>query len=154
MEAITSDHTYLATNEGVVQLTMEGNVVQVPAGEEVQAIRGQPLVVTSQKPPTIGITAYALGTTIVWPLIVTSQSAPPVTIEQPAGPEVTSSPLSLLGRTDPEATLTINGIPLPVDIDGMFFTTMGLKSGANEITITATSRAGKTTTFNAVLTLP
>lgn len=152
MEAITSDHTYLATNEGVVQLTMEGNVVQVPAGEEVQAIRGQPLVVTSQKPPTISITVDALGTTIVWPLIVTSQSAPPVTIEQPARTE--ASQLTLLGRTDPEATLTINGDRLPVDIDGMFFTTMGLKSGANEITITATSRTGKTTSFNVVLTLP
>lgn len=129
MEAITGDHTYLATNAGAVQLTMEGNLVQVSAGEEVQAIRGQPLVVTSQRPP-------------------------PVTIEQPAGTEVTSSVLTLMGRTDPEATVTINGYPFPVDVNGMFFTPLGLKSGPNELTITATSgRTGKTTTVNLVLIL-
>jgi hypothetical protein len=151
---INNDHTNLATNEGAVQVSMEGKTVQVAAGEEVQAIRGQPLVITSQRSPQIGLTAYGIGNTRVWPSINASQRLPEITLEQRARPGVTSSQLTISGRTDPEATVTINGYPRPTDLDGGFSITMGLKPGPNEITISATSRAGKTTTVNMVFILP
>jgi hypothetical protein len=151
---INNDHTNLATNQGTVQVSMEGKTVQVAAGEEVQAIRGQPLAITSQRSPQIGLTAYGIGNTRVWPSINASSRLPEIILEQPARPGVTSSQLTISGRTDPEATVTINGYPRPIDLDGGFSITMGLKSGANEITISATSRAGKATTVNMIFILP
>jgi hypothetical protein len=128
VEVISDGHTFLATDDGVVQLTMEGNTCQVSAGEEVQAIKGQTLAVRAQKPP-------------------------PLLIDSPAQPEVSSSPVTLSGRTDPEATITVDGEAVPVDINGAFSTVIDLKPGANPVTVVASSPVGRTTTVNIVLIL-
>jgi len=43
LHAISEDHTYLATDEGLVRVQMGDQAVDVPAGYEVDAIAGQPL---------------------------------------------------------------------------------------------------------------
>jgi hypothetical protein len=55
--------------------------------------------------------------------------------------------VDILGKTDPDATVTINGINVLVRADGKFFDQVPLNSGVNKITIIATSRFGKTTTI-------
>jgi hypothetical protein len=107
---------------------MEGSACQVSAGEEVQALKGQPLVVRAQRPP-------------------------PLLIDSPAQPEVSSSPVTLSGRTDAEATITVDGEAVPVDINGAFSTVIDLKPGANPVTVVASSPLGRTTTVNIVLIL-
>lgn len=128
VEVVDSDHTFLATDEGFVQLTMDGNTVQVSAGEEVHAIKGQPLVVHAQRPPSL-------------------------IIDSSGYPEVSSSPITLSGRTDAEATVTVNGEPVTVDPNGAFCLTVDLEPGANPIAVVATSPVGKTTTVNLIFIL-
>ncbi len=55
--------------------------------------------------------------------------------------------LDILGKTDSDATVTVNGVSVVVRDDGKFFDQIQLESGVNKITIIATSRFGKTTTI-------
>lgn len=74
--------------------------------------------------------------------------APTLEIESPAssGLVVSERRIEVLGKTDPDATVTINGTSVLVRSDGKFFDQVNLETGVNKITITATSRFGKTTT--------
>ncbi len=72
---------------------------------------------------------------------------PGLAIETPAAQLVTSEHrVDLLGKTDPDATVTVNGVSTLVRSDGKFFDQMTLETGINHIIIVATSRYGKTTT--------
>lgn len=75
------------------------------------------------------------------------QSPPTLIIEQPKEVEIkTSAPrIEILGQTDPDATISINGIGVLVRNDGKFFDQVPVFPGENTISITATSRYGKTT---------
>ena len=75
------------------------------------------------------------------------QLSPTLTITEPANESlVQERKLDILGVTDPDATVTINGLSVLVRSDGKFFTQMTLEPGVNSITAIATSRFGKTTT--------
>jgi len=54
--------------------------------------------------------------------------------------------LDVLGTTNPDATVTVNGASVTVRSDGRFFTQILVEPGVNTLTILATSRFGKTTT--------
>ncbi|MBI5449192.1 helix-turn-helix domain-containing protein, partial [Candidatus Gottesmanbacteria bacterium] len=73
--------------------------------------------------------------------------APQLIIEQPVGESVAKEKrIDILGRTDPDATVTVNGMSVLVRSDGRFFDQLSLVSGVNRITVVATSRFGKITT--------
>jgi cytoskeletal protein RodZ len=75
------------------------------------------------------------------------QQSPKLIIDTPVNHTVVSeSRLEILGSTDPDATVTINGISVLVRSDGKFFDQVVLVPGVNTFTIVATSRLGKTTT--------
>lgn len=77
----------------------------------------------------------------------TLQEAPTLVIDEPVNQAVVSDKrIDVLGRTDPDATVTINGISVLVRGDGKFFDQVNLESGVNKFTVIATSRLGKTTT--------
>lgn len=59
---------------------------------------------------------------------------------------VTQKRITVEGKTDPDATVTINGVSAVVRSDGRFFEQMAIDSGVNKIQIVASSRFGKTTT--------
>lgn len=74
--------------------------------------------------------------------------APALQIESPTNQLVVNERrVDVLGRTDPDATVTVNGISVLVRGDGKFFEQVALEPGVNKITIVATSRLGKTTTI-------
>jgi cytoskeletal protein RodZ len=74
------------------------------------------------------------------------RQAPMLIIDAPANQVVVSDRrIDILGKTDPDATITINGISVLVRGDGKFFDQIALESGVNTITVVATSRLGKTT---------
>ncbi len=74
-------------------------------------------------------------------------TAPVIVIESPDNEIVsTERRIQLLGRTDPDATITVNGVSTLVRSDGKFFEQVTLEPGVNTITIVATSRFGRTTT--------
>lgn len=75
-------------------------------------------------------------------------SPPPLTLTSPANQLVVSDPrVDVLGSTDSDATVTVNGLSVLVRGDGKFFDQVQLDAGVNKITIVATSRFGKATTI-------
>lgn len=76
------------------------------------------------------------------------QAPPMLVIESPAENQMTSETrIDVLGVTEPDATVTINGVSVLVRSDGRFFDQVSLAPGVNKLTITATSRLGKSTTI-------
>lgn len=75
------------------------------------------------------------------------RNPPGLTIDAPKeGAVVTTKKVDVLGATDADATVTVNGISVLVRMDGKFFDQVTLEPGTNTITVIATSRYGKTTT--------
>lgn len=72
-------------------------------------------------------------------------NAPPVlTVDSPAeNYTATERRIDVLGETDSDATVTINGVSTLVRSDGKFFDQVTLEPGVNHVVIVATSRYGK-----------
>ena len=76
----------------------------------------------------------------------TLQQAPILIIDSPKSQSVVSDKrVDVFGKTDPDATITINGVSVLVRGDGKFFDQVNLETGVNKLTIIATSRLGKST---------
>lgn len=84
------------------------------------------------------------------------QSPPILIIEQPKEDTLTTdSPrIEVLGFTESDATISINGIGILVRNDGKFFDQVQLFPGENVISIIATSRYGKTTEIRKNVVVP
>jgi len=77
----------------------------------------------------------------------TIRQPPKLTVDSPKQQEITHDRrIEVLGRTDPDATVTINGTSVLVRSDGRFFDQITLESGVNTVTVVAISRFGRTTT--------
>jgi len=75
------------------------------------------------------------------------QKSPMIVIENPKQDAILDDrKVDVLGKTSPDATVTVNGVSVLVRSDGNFFDQVSLDPGVNTITITATSRFGKSTT--------
>jgi len=73
------------------------------------------------------------------------QTPPRLSIERPKNETVTlDKRVELSGQTDPDATITVNGVSVLVRSDGKFYDQVALEPGVNNITVVATSRYGKT----------
>ena len=83
LRAISEDHTYLATDEGLVRVQMGDQAVDVPAGYEVDAIAGQPLQVRPQATIQINLA----GKPKAWEATLSAVSA--FTLEGTAPPGTT-----------------------------------------------------------------
>jgi cytoskeletal protein RodZ len=80
------------------------------------------------------------------------QLPPKLVIDSPKSNAISiDKRVDVLGRTDPDATVTINGNNVQVHPDGKFFDQVGLQTGLTTITITATSRYGKSSTFTKTI---
>jgi cytoskeletal protein RodZ len=75
------------------------------------------------------------------------QQAPTLSVDSPVNQAVVvEKRIEVFGKTDPDATVTINGVSVLVRSDGKFFDQIALEGGVNKLTIVATSRLGKSTT--------
>jgi cytoskeletal protein RodZ len=74
-------------------------------------------------------------------------STPLLLITSPATlvTSTTTESAEVRGQTDKGSTVLLNGVPLPVDKDGYFTTTIPLSQGVNTLRIEATNRFEKTT---------
>ena len=80
-------------------------------------------------------------------------TAPPLLIEQPANESIVQTEeIAVFGKTDPDATLTINNEPVLVKEDGKFYKDITLNSGINTLVIQATSRVGEKTSITRKIT--
>jgi len=75
------------------------------------------------------------------------QRAPELTITKPISESIVGEKkLDVMGETNSDTTVTVNGVSVSVRGDGKFFTQVTLEPGVNTITVSATSRFGKTAT--------
>jgi len=75
------------------------------------------------------------------------QRPPDLTITKPVHESIVGEKkLDVMGETNGDTTITVNGLSVSVRGDGKFFTQVTLESGVNTITVIATSRFGKTKT--------
>lgn len=72
---------------------------------------------------------------------------PPLEVTRPSeGERVETARADVAGRTLPESTIEINGLPAMVDNGGAFSLVISLPRGMNVITVTARKRHGRTAT--------
>lgn len=77
----------------------------------------------------------------------TLQKPPLLVVDSPINQDVfAETRVDVLGKTDSDATVTINGVSVLVRADGKFFDQIAVEPGINTITVVASSRLGKTTT--------
>lgn len=70
---------------------------------------------------------------------------PTLVVDSPKDQMVTTQKrLDVFGKTDADATVTINGTSVLVRSDGRFFDQLQLENGVNKIVVVATSRFNKT----------
>ncbi len=79
------------------------------------------------------------------------QSSPTLVLDSPKETRVHERRVEVLGKTDADATVTINGLSVLVRSDGRFFDQLNLAEGVNKIVVVSTSRFGKTTTLTQEL---
>lgn len=76
------------------------------------------------------------------------QNPPKIIIETPKeNAVITTKKVEVLGVTDPDATVTVNGISVLVRGDGKFFDQVTVEPGNNTIIVIATTRYGKSATI-------
>ena len=74
--------------------------------------------------------------------------APFLSVDSPTNQLVTHEPrVDVFGKTDSDATVTIQGVSVLVRGDGKYFGQISLTPGVNKITVVTTSRFGKSTTL-------
>lgn len=61
--------------------------------------------------------------------------------------------VEIVGRTDPDASLAVNGQLQSLDKGGRFYFRIPLEPGENKIAVTATAKSGKTTVLTRTVTL-
>jgi hypothetical protein len=82
------------------------------------------------------------------------QTPPLLILESPKSNTVSvEKRVDVIGNTDPDATITINGTNVQVHPDGKFFDQVALDSGLTTITVIATSRYGKSTSITKTIEL-
>jgi cytoskeletal protein RodZ len=70
-------------------------------------------------------------------------SAPFLEVSSPEEQEIVMATLTITGKTDPQAIVAINNQQVLVDNDGSFNQSLDLPQGTRTITISSTSRSGK-----------
>lgn len=74
---------------------------------------------------------------------IRTRQAPPLTVDTPKNNEIVKEGRVVVeGKTDPDASVTINGVSTIVRDDGRFYDRVQVEAGVNKITVTSTSRFG------------
>lgn len=73
------------------------------------------------------------------------QSPPKLTIFKPENGQELTNPVLVKGKTNHDATLTLNGKTINIEPDGSFTTIFNGSAGAHELKLISTSRRQKTT---------
>jgi cytoskeletal protein RodZ len=84
---------------------------------------------------------------------VVFSSAPALSITQPQNQETVTSPVTVMGTTDPQARVTVNNRPVVVEDTGNFSAQMPLTLGEHTLVVTATSRSDKARSEQRIVTV-
>jgi len=140
---------YLETNEALytvegttapdVELTIEGASARVlPNGTfsgPAQLTSGDNIIVVEARDVLGNVAKVVVH-------IILDTEPPSLVVESPYSGTTYDEAVNVSGRTDVGATLSINGIEVPVDARGRFDLTIHLRQGSQNITVVATDIAG------------
>lgn len=112
-----------------------------------------PLTQWLEKPQTLFLAGIILLAGLVgWSLWRVYQP-PRLVIETPVSGQTAISPVEIKGKTDRDASLSLNGKTLNLNPDGSFETIFAAESGTAELTFQATSRRQKISEVKVVITI-
>ena len=150
---------FLGLNSGYLLAVFRRDFVENPQGQIVPRGMVDPVTKTNLWTPRSTVVALVVMLfTLFGSYLIYQYSqlwGPPfLEITSPPADSVTSeTTVQVIGRTDPEATILVNDQSLVLDKGGQFSLRVPLQPGANTITVTATSKTGKTSTRNRLVTL-
>ncbi len=110
-------------------------------------IAGPKIIITPKTLILIGSLAIVLGLAAYIAIGLNGfLAAPALALEQPAiDARVTTNTIKVKGKTDPAATLQINGEIVTLDSNGQFDQAVALMPGLNSLEVVVTNRVGKET---------
>ena len=85
--------------------------------------------------------------------IIQYRMAPSLEVTEPANHAQVTSPVVVVGKTNPQATVTINTRPVTLTETGTFRDEMPLTPGEHTLVISTTSHSGKTRTLQLLITV-
>ena len=113
------------------------------------------VILTPKRLFVIGISILVLG--FLGYLFAQYQSfaaAPALQVQSPNDNlQVNNGTVSVVGRTDPDATLSINGQQVDLTASGAFSVSVTLPDGTTDLTIAATNKLGRVTTVKRTITV-
>ncbi len=116
----------------------EKEIIEAPLENQPWQITPNKVIFAAVVLLVIGLFAY------VYTQYQLLHTPPPLIVEQPSHEAiVTTDTIAVFGKTDKDATLTINNQPILVDDNGKFYKDIDLNPGKNTIMIEATSRVGE-----------
>jgi len=125
-----------------------------PKGQIIPRAVTQPVKSTSLwTPRTTVVATMALIFTLFGAYLIYQYrlltGPPSLEISSPTGTlSVNQSTLEVIGKTDPEATISVNGQLVALDKGGSFSLRIPLELGSNEIVVTAIAKSGRKSTIS------
>lgn len=133
--------------------------VENPSGRIVPRGMTEPVEKVSFWTPRTTVIAIVVGIFILFGTYLIYQyrllTGPPfLALSQPVnGAVIKEDNVEVAGKTDPEASIAVNGQLISLDKGGYFFFRLPLTPGPNTIVITATAKSGKTSTITRSVNL-
>lgn len=116
--------------------------VERPLPSPIPSTRGLALTVLGKR---VGVGLIVAAILIYLGVELAKNLTPPKLelVGPPTVSRTTEPTVEVRGRTDPEATVTVNGQPIPVAQDGSFRQSIALVAGRNTLAVTAAKKRGR-----------
>lgn len=150
---------FLGLNPSYLLAVFRRDFIENPQGQIVPRGMVEPVTKTSVWTPKSTVIALIVMLFVVFGGYLTYQfiqllGPPYLILNQPQSETIVSdATIEITGRTDPEATISVNDQLVVLDKGGTFSVRLPLVPGPNEIRVTSTSKSGKTTTLTRSVTL-
>ncbi len=125
-----------------------GELAGEPEADALPVLPARPRLVITPRTLSIvgGLVVAAAFVGYLWYQVSGLIAGPVLTVEQPAADfRGTDSRITLVGRTEPDARLTVNSREVYVDETGRFSLELDLSPGLHTVEVKATNRFGKST---------
>ena len=150
---------FLGLNPDHVLAIFRRDFIENQLGRIIPRGMAEPVVPVSFWTPKTTVIALVVLIFTIFGIYLTYQyrlltGPPSLTLSQPQDKIIVSDPnLLISGRTDPEATISVNGQLITLDKGGHFSLRLPLQLGSNHITITSVAKSGKSSILTRTVTL-
>ncbi len=149
---------YLGLNPNNILAVFRRDFVENPLGQIIPRTVSEPVGKSNLWTPRTTIIALVVAIFTIFGAYLVFQyriltGPPALQITTPkADTQTTEDTFVIIGTTDPEATISVNGQLVALEKGGQFSLRVPLSPGKNEISVVATGKNGKTTIEKRTLT--